>query len=314
MAELIPTEKPKRNRNWCFTINNWTPEEEADLRTLVPADAEYIVWGREEGDAEHTPHLQGFVKTKNEVSMKKLKKLGFARAHLEVMQGTHAAAIAYCKKDGDWEEYGNQPLQGFRTDLVAFKRQIELGKRPVEVAEDNEYFGSYVKYHRGFDNYHAHVQESKRLRLGFKPPQVYLRVGDPGIGKSRYVYDTHGYEHVYTWESDMGHFFDGYRGQSVVHFEDVQKGQIPPLAKFKRLLDGHPVRVSLKGSSCMWSPDYIYISSNHKPCTWYDYNDGDYEALMSRIKEGRLVYKDRPEEVFHTSSRFDAWLQAQEEH
>lgn len=225
--------------------------------------------------------------------------------YFKPMYGTLQQNEAYCSKEGSFTKLGDEPKQGERHDLIGFKIQIEKGRRVDEIAEDHGHFEAYAKYNKAFDRYENHLRKKKRLEQGYAPPETYLRVGAPGTGKSRYVYDRYPIGDIYVWEPDMGGFFDGYNGQPVILFEDVQKGQIPPLAKFKRLLDGYPVTLNIKGGSTVWTPKTIYITSNEMPACWYDYpNDSHYEAVMSRIKKAVRVFKDR-EEVVHESNRFD---------
>ena len=62
-----------RSRGYCFTINNPTGWDEADIEGLSTA-AEYYVYGRETGE-EGTPHLQGYVRFKNAISFMRIKQL-----------------------------------------------------------------------------------------------------------------------------------------------------------------------------------------------------------------------------------------------
>ena len=58
-----------RSRTWCFTINHYSAETEDDLDTviekLVGLGSVHMVIGKETGDSG-TPHLQGFVRFKNQ--------------------------------------------------------------------------------------------------------------------------------------------------------------------------------------------------------------------------------------------------------
>ena len=94
-----------RSRGWCFTLNNYSVEEEETIRN---APCAYMLFGRERGD-EGTPHLQGYVHFKNEKSLKQLKAL-MPRAHVEARKGTIQQAIEYCQKEGDWEEHGKPKM------------------------------------------------------------------------------------------------------------------------------------------------------------------------------------------------------------
>lgn len=96
-----------RHRNWCFTINNPTSEDRDLLDGLVPLRASYLVFGEEYGE-EETFHFQGTVVFVNRHSFKSVKKI-LPRAHIEQTAQIHPA-IAYCKKDGVYYEYGRPPL------------------------------------------------------------------------------------------------------------------------------------------------------------------------------------------------------------
>ena len=95
-----------RSLGWCFTINNWTPEDEECLALLT--GHKYIVFGRETGE-DGTPHLQGFVQFKSQRTLSSMSK-ALPRAHLEVTKGRPDQAAEYCKKDGDFYEEGEVPL------------------------------------------------------------------------------------------------------------------------------------------------------------------------------------------------------------
>lgn len=125
-------------KRWCFTINNYTA---AELQALVDSadNFDYLCFGRERGD-NNTPHLQGFVVLKVKLRLRNVKALpGFERAHLEAARGTNQQAADYCKKDGDFEEFGTLPTgQGQRSDFEALKDWLKgLEQRPDdrEVAE-----------------------------------------------------------------------------------------------------------------------------------------------------------------------------------
>lgn len=56
MQAAAPGQKkrtPPQSKYWCFTINNWTPDDVPEFKNM-----EYLVFGREKGE-DGTPHLQG---------------------------------------------------------------------------------------------------------------------------------------------------------------------------------------------------------------------------------------------------------------
>lgn len=95
-------------KRWCFTINNYTAVEQQAI--LDSADNfDYLILARERGDSG-TPHLQGFLILSTKLRLNGVKALpGFRRAHLEAARGTPKQASDYCKKDGDYEEFGTLP-------------------------------------------------------------------------------------------------------------------------------------------------------------------------------------------------------------
>lgn len=126
-------------KRWCFTINNYTAAEQQAI--LDSSDNfDYLIVARELGDSG-TPHLQGFLILQTKLRLRNVKLLpGFARAHLEVSRGTPKEASEYCKKDGDFNEYGTLPeTQGKRTDFENLKEFIKAADtRPthLEIAEE----------------------------------------------------------------------------------------------------------------------------------------------------------------------------------
>ena len=95
----------KGSRSWCYTVNNFTEEDRDGLRALTCA---YNVFGYERGD-EGTPHLQGYIHFKDCKTLSAVKKV-MPRAHLEPRKGTVDQAVEYCKKEGDFEEFGIKPM------------------------------------------------------------------------------------------------------------------------------------------------------------------------------------------------------------
>ena len=93
-----------RSRSYVFTFNNYSEADEVSVRAI---DCSFLVYGREKGESG-TPHLQGFVYFSNARRFDSVRKM-LLGAHVEVCRDV-AAAIQYCRKDGDVFEKGNPPL------------------------------------------------------------------------------------------------------------------------------------------------------------------------------------------------------------
>lgn len=136
---------------WCFTINNPTDEDKQSVADVLTA-AKYGVVGRELGDFG-TPHLQGFVIFESNKRFSYLHRL-WPRAHLELTRGNSRNAADYCKKDGDFDEYGELPAaQGARRDLEALYQwgdefTTTNGRPPTSPEIAKEHPTAYLRYPR----------------------------------------------------------------------------------------------------------------------------------------------------------------------
>jgi len=113
----MPTQQSTR---WCFTWNN-PPAGYEQVLAFDEDVFKYLVYGRELGESG-TFHLQGFAVFNTNKRFNAAKRhLGGDSVHVEVANGTSVQASEYCKKDGNFEEFGRLPNeQGRRTDLDEF--------------------------------------------------------------------------------------------------------------------------------------------------------------------------------------------------
>nr|UOF78986.1 rep protein [Cressdnaviricota sp.] len=89
---------PKRNRGWCFTLNNYTESELENITQYFKENCEKHIIGIEKGKENGTPHLQGWCYFKNGVSFKRVKGIS-ERAHWEVAKGSAEQNKNYCSKE-----------------------------------------------------------------------------------------------------------------------------------------------------------------------------------------------------------------------
>jgi Putative viral replication protein len=135
-----------RAKNWCFTLNNWTP---ADIDRLSgPLDGVvYLVFGKEVG-ASGTPHLQGTVCFQSRKRRSQVITI-IGQAHFTVTRSL-PQSIDYCKKDGDFLEFGLAPQEknGERTDIEEFKATVKEGV--LDLRELREQHSGVVARHPRF--------------------------------------------------------------------------------------------------------------------------------------------------------------------
>lgn len=141
---------------YVFTLNNWTENELQQLISLgeaiednQPTSPKYLIFGKEVGESG-TPHLQGFVVFKRSLRIVAAKQILGRRAHLEPARGNNQQASDYCKKDGDFTEYGSiVSRQGTRTDFADFKTWVlEQPHKPTASLIAAEFPSLFIRYGR----------------------------------------------------------------------------------------------------------------------------------------------------------------------
>lgn len=115
-------------KNWCFTLNNYTPAD-LDRLSVLPEGVEYLVFGKEVGDSG-TRHLQGTVCFQSRKRLSQVISV-IGQAHCSTTRFL-SQSIEYCKKDGDFTQLGLPPREnasgsrsGARSDLEDFKATVK---------------------------------------------------------------------------------------------------------------------------------------------------------------------------------------------
>jgi len=135
--------------NWVFTHNNYDDDIEEEYRSLFHRECKYLVFGREVASTG-TPHLQGYLIFNGRKSFASARLCLPQGVHISRRLGSHNQAADYCKKEGNFEEYGEGPPgQGSRTDIQSFREWVvEQPSRPSERQIANEYPTLYLRYSR----------------------------------------------------------------------------------------------------------------------------------------------------------------------
>lgn len=278
--------KQTQSKYWCFTINN-PMDNYGDLKRLIKWS--YMVVGREIGD-EGTPHLQGFVAMETRVRFTTMKKL-IPKAHLEPMYGTTNQAIQYCKKDGDWEEYGVLPVDTGRTGgSSGGKSKHEKFLKMVQLVKDNKMDDvleidavSYVQHYHAFKRIKQdHPQKLQDLQ-DVCGEWIY---GPPGVGKSY----TARLENPDLYDKPTNKWWDGYQGEAVVLIDDFDMVHHILGHHLKRWADRYSFPAEMKGTTVQIRPKKIVVTSNYSIEDVFT-NDGDalVKALKRRFKERNMV-------------------------
>lgn len=285
---------PSKVRNICYTLNNYTTDQTTHLKNIPRT---FHVMGFEVGDSG-TPHIQGFICFKNSRSFKAVHKDLF-KAHVEVMRGTHKQAADYCKKGGDFWEFGTLPEPGARKDLDSLVTDLgELyqgDSTGMMLSEPSRCF----RYYKFLDRIALRTQPKRDW-----PMEVIWIYGPSGSGKSRYCKE-HWPDAYWKSQHDPDNW-ENYGGEETVILDDF-RGSHMKFTQFLTLADRYPLIVKIRYTPAQFRSKRIVITSIRPPQYCWQLEDEPLKQLTRRITE----IKQFPEEGGsggETSPPPDWWL------
>lgn len=178
--------------------------------------------------------------------------MSLADVHLEPMSGTVNQSRDYCKKDGDFHEWGDFTTQGARKDIDAIRELIVKGVPELELAEAN--IQLYVQYQRGLSKYREAVVRKNTRE--WRKIQVILLTGPTGTGKTRYASR---YAPYIIGGCDL-QWWDGYEQEKTILIDEYANDI--KLSKLLRITDGSQVRLPIKHGSTYANWTTVFITTN----------------------------------------------------
>lgn len=278
----------KQLRNCCFTLNNYTEEEEEKLKKNE--FFKYIVFGHEVGE-QGTKHLQGYCEFSKQIVIAKLNRVHFFnRAHLEARRGTQKQAIDYCIKE-DKENFfeKGKPNRGGKT--ASLIKDIRNGLSKTEIAENHPL--EYLKLHAGIDKLMELKQPKRTWQM-----KVEIYYGKTGTGKSYYANQKYPNAYRAEWPTGGRWWWPNYNHEEVVILDEFRE-QIK-YDTMLRLLDRYPMKVEYKGGYTEMNSKILVITTNRDPKEWYR-GVHDRDPLTRRLNEFAKIYdcnkepKENPE-------------------
>lgn len=270
-----------RSRAWCFTLNNYTEEDEQSVRA-VPC--RYLIYGRETGESG-TPHLQGYIYFKCTRTLSAVKR-DLPRAHLEAAVGTTLQNITYCSKQGDVYEKGERPATQEEKGKTGGEAQIARYESARAAARRGDFDSIPADLWARHDkHYHREYARARRQPVAANHETRHIWVyGEPGTGKSlgaRRACDAV-YDGFYLKDPKTV-WWDGYDDEKAVIIDDFDKYQVAMAGDMKRWLDIYPFQAQVKGDMKVIRPETILVTSNYMPCQiWEDQVTVD--AIHRRVR------------------------------
>lgn len=261
-----------RTRAFCFTKNNYTPEDEAQIKSI---NADYIVYGHEVAPTTGTRHLQGYIYFSNKLTFPRVKRLLPKGSHIEVARGTPAENTTYCSKGTDIYTAGTEPAQGERTDLEKLRDQVlATGEVPVKDIKNYQQLRFAEGLLRYVQPYHG-------------PREVFWYYGPTGSGKTRsaFEYFDNANISVSRVNFDNHGYAAGYVNTDGAIIDDIRADTVP-FHVLLDLTDRYRTQLRQLGLYVPWNPRTIIITAPEPPEVIYSglsVRQGSMEQLLRRL-------------------------------
>jgi hypothetical protein len=320
--------KNPQGRKWQITINNPIEHDFTHERLKSELDkfksAIYWCMSDEQGIEEQTHHTHIFLMCSSPIRFSTLK-IYFTTAHLERANGTAQENRDYIAKSGKWadsekaetlvegtfEEWGEMPVErqgSFSIESVILER-IQNGSSNAEILLE---FPDCLRMIHQIEFVRQTLITEENRNKWRTLETVYI-FGSTGVGKTRSVMESHGYANVYA-VNDYKHPFDGYKGESVLLFDEFHSGI--RIQDMNNYLDGYPITLPARYSNKQACYERVYIISNldllyqykheqtHQPEVW--------AAFLRRIHKVIYFMPDGTRREYTTADYIastDAWVE-----
>lgn len=240
-----------RSRGWCFTINNPTEWDTSDIENLIPL-CQYLIKGNETGEGG-TRHWQGYCYFKEKKSFNQMRGW-LPRAHIEKQRGTNTQAIDYCKKEHDFQEWGDPPL-GPSGQANKWKEVLKLARSGKLEEIEDKYPAIFLRYHSKLQGLH---KPERPLILSTLENEWWY--GETGTGKSRELWSRYPNH----FQKSLNKWWDGYDGQEIVAIEEWSPKNECTSSQLKIWADRYPFCAEIKGGTLQKiRPKKIIVLSNY---------------------------------------------------
>lgn len=259
----------KQSKHWCFTINNPIPLDAIDIFLV-----DYIVLGNEICPTTGTPHIQGYIifKTKKRLTQTS-KILPRARLAIKYEDSTPKQASDYCKKDGNFLEYGVLPIGNSSHNIWEAAKQSAIEGNFDEIPAN-----MLIRYYHNFKRLH---QDNPQIPKNLEKLDNVWIIAPTGYGKSWYA--RHKWPDHY--DKPPNKWYVGYKGQTTLLLDDFGPKQCYYLGWYiKRWADVYPFPIETKGGGKDIRPKHIIITSNYTIEQCFEEDQLIIQAIKRRFR------------------------------
>jgi len=217
--------------------------------------------------------------------MTALKKL-CPNSHWEAARGTNAEASEYCKKEGDFMEWGELPAEnGKKRKCEVLLEMVIEGKTDCEIMELEP---SALFHQRALEA--ARYKFQKKEAQKWRDVNVLALWGSTGVGKTKRAREL--LPNAFIVHLGGKEWWDGYEGEEELIIDDYDN--CVTCLRMLAILDGHPLRLPIKGGFVWALWKRVVITSNIAPEMWH--SEAKYAhrvALQRRICKSSQVKNDK---------------------
>lgn len=275
-------------KRWCFTINNFTVEEEDAVRALESNSNVQALCAEEEHLDEGTPHIQGYVHFINKLRQNSLRQLLGGRAHVEVAKGSEYENFQYCSKENTIIAEKNRPeMRSIKYDdagalqIINDMRQLEEGD--FEAKYPRFYLYNKNKYR---DFRHEYLIKQQTVWEGELKSKNFWVWGAPGVGKS--LSARKGIPIINIYSKPFNKWWNGYDPELtkrviIDDWPNMDSGGDTLVQHLKIWADRYPFTAEIKGGSIAISPVFnLIVTSNYEPALCF-HSSTDVDAIERRF-------------------------------
>lgn len=280
-----------RARNWVFTINNFTEEDEKRVCELESNDDVYRLVAEHEHLESGTPHIQGYISFFDPIYRVNVERLLGGRAWLSTAKGGWKQNVAYCTKEGlviAVKNCSDESLEQNHTRTEKITCEIiEEAKKMDPWAFEDAYPVLWFRYRNQILNT---MMDAALRRVGNWDGNLksknYWIWGKPGIGKSKWA--ARQVDVRCQYKKAVNKWWDGYNLviHKIVILEDFPLSGNMFAQHIKIWADRYFYMAECKGASMVVEPGrFFFIITSNFPIEACFENQEDIEAIQRRFTE-----------------------------
>ena len=289
------SDSDKRHRAWCATI--W----DIDPPVFNPDTMSYLLYAPETCPETGKHHFQSYVHWRHAKTMSACIRSLDLQEHPCVLpcKGSFASNLNYIRgpyvsPDGtktkpfnpDWAEFGRQPSQGARADLIALRDEMASGETNIEklILDKPDMYHQYGRTLHAIDN------QINVNKFRTEMTEAIWYHGPTGTGKSHRAFRGYHPSTHYIWCGQDKGWWDNYTGQDTVIMNDF-RGEIP-YNQLLQIIDKWPFQVCRRGNPPrQFVSKRVLITCSRSPHSVF-HNRDEEDDIAQLLRRCRLIYCD----------------------